>query len=428
MTNINIDNAKEIFAMYLDPNFIGLERTKAALEKYQSKSILKSVKKILFSNDLITLTRKEKSSDLITEEFLRNNYWLIIGTRNQYTSTKFMYDNFSNIQYFHFTKPHTNNISLNIREMTNFNTSYTEYRLILRSLFVKFPYQLVTFFPLFYKNIYWFDYYLNVLQKYKPKGIIISNDHFPEYRAIVLAAKYLGIKTMYIQHACVTTNFPKLIVDIAFLDGDDAKNKYLSKGRTDTNIIKIGTPRLSTAPPKTIKYSFEKQVTIGLAFNTVDHIERVITLIQTISNKFKSAKIYVRPHPADTRDLSNLHSLQHGNIYYSNPLNDSANDFLKKIDILIAGDSSIHLEALYNNVVSFGHSFNDRPFEDYYDFVRNGLITVPDCILSALDKCLEKSQIKEKRKNAKTYISTINSQHEGQELDFAINQIRPHLS
>ena len=50
-----------------------------------------------------------------------------------------------------------------------------------------------------------------------------------------------NIETLYIQHASVTSRFPALKFNYAFLDGFDTLNKYITAGPSETKVFLTGT-------------------------------------------------------------------------------------------------------------------------------------------------------------------------------------------
>ena len=69
---------------------------------------------------------------------------------------------------------------------------------------------------------YWLTYgYLKMLVSFfndnKVKLAIVSSDHSMRTRVVAYAAKSCETKSVYIQHASVTTDFPKLVFDYALL-------------------------------------------------------------------------------------------------------------------------------------------------------------------------------------------------------------------
>ena len=121
-------------------------------------------------------------------------------------------------------------------------------------------------------------------------------------------------------------------------------------------------------------------------------------------------------------------------IQFSNSLIENSFNYCKNIDVIIAGNSSILLEAAMLNVYPIlwrdSNSitkYNDDP-SDKYGFIKNGLAVPCDSISEIID-CLEKVKIKKPdvRTNASLYIKNINTDWDGQSADYAATIIKNNI-
>lgn len=209
---------------------------------------------------------------------------------------------------------------------------------------------------------------LKFLKKSRPKALVFSNDHLVISRAMLLAAKRLGIKTYYVQHASTSCYFPPLEFTYSLLEGEDAFYKYKKCGPINSEVYLVGMPKFDFYSENiNQKLSLD---TIGVAYNLTDRIDHTQEFLLQLRNNNPDIMIFARPHPADERALPSIE-----NIKISNPKNENSFEFLKQIDCLISGESSIHLEAVLLNVYpcyfNFGNS-NER--FDYYSYIKNGLV------------------------------------------------------
>jgi len=210
-----------------------------------------------------------------------------------------------------------------------------------------------------------------LLEKYKPSNIIFANDHTLEPRALLLAAKQLGIPTFYIQHACVRDDFPPLKFDHNLLEGPCAKDIYETIGPISGAIKLIGIPRMDQYIKS--KNTADRVRRIGICSNLLDDIEEIEKIIQNICSIFPEVAVSYRPHPSDKRTLN----IPADQISYSNSNKEIASDFLQRQDLIIAADTSIHYEAVMLNVYSVYYRFGDESRKgDLYLFCKNG-ISVP---------------------------------------------------
>nr|MDA3831820.1 hypothetical protein [Spirochaetales bacterium] len=90
-------------------------------------------------------------------------------------------------------------------------------------------------------------YYLSCfwLKKYKPRLVVFANDHSFHPRTFRAASLDVNVKTLYIQHASVTANFPPLDFDYACLDGKDSLEQYRQAGSIQSTVFLIGMAKSS---------------------------------------------------------------------------------------------------------------------------------------------------------------------------------------
>jgi hypothetical protein len=348
--------------------------------------------------------------------------WVFYLSMNNYDSTRFLEKEIKDIE-FYFPK-------------TNFHTSSHEK--FGKSIYYKRKYLYDLLFPVFFifylihcntkklaierfDSIYHcFGIYfesIRILKKQKPSVIIFSNDHLITSRSLIKAAKTLNIKTVYIQHASISKFFPKLDFGLALLDGKNTYDIYKNIGKIYSKVEFIGMPKFDDYC-NLINYS-DKLTVIGIAYNEVDDIKIVAELIHELKNHFLDKKLIVRKHPNDTRILN---TEQLASI--SNPKEESSFEFLKKIDLLISCESSIHLEATLLNVVSVYYKLNNNNIYDYYGYIKNDLIEEVEDIkeLNLLIKKLSFSRPNVINR-AKYYNCTINTPDFGNSKKLAVRKI-----
>ena len=312
--------------------------------------IIKIISKfnVIFFYPIKLLFKRDK---LIAE----NRNWLIFESLNNYNTLKTL-SNTKNV----FIKPNDT--------------------IVYRYLFF---YKVIYFFPLLIwlynqNKLRWFFIYYDILgvyeesqriiKKYVPKKIIFANDINPYQVALKLAAKKINIPTYYFQHACISKYMPPLDFDVAFLEGQDSLQKYKEIGEINSEIELIGMIKYQNSKYKLNKNKEVKK--IGIAFNTLDKIDDILNTIKVLSDRFPNVNFYIRQHPRDKRELGFLGQ----KINYSDSKHENVFDFIEKIDLLIAGDSSIHLEAALLNVVPVYFKFSRSDLFDVYGFVKNKLV------------------------------------------------------
>lgn len=358
------------------------------------------------------------------EESLKDNIWIFLNSKNSYEALEFLGKNlnpsvFVATSYYKNTR-YSNYISLDISRQALF--FYKIFPLIA-AFILNNPRIAFYHFDIIIQSVGLYEVYRGVLKRYRPKAIIFSNDHTLQPRSLFLAAKSLGIPTIYIQHASVSKYFPPLKFDLSLLEGKDALGKYRSIRNTSSNIKLVGMPKLD----QYLKNKNKNIKHIGICINALDNENLVNSLISFISFRFPTLTISFRKHPRDTRQFL---CIDKNKIKWSNAKEENSFEFLNKQDLVIAGNSSIHLEATALNVVSLGMNFNDKPdFNDYYGFLKKNLIK----FIGNYDQleCELKNQMLKKEnvyKNAKFYINTIDTNDEGKSAALSIKYINTFLA
>lgn len=214
--------------------------------------------------------------------------------------------------------------------------------------------------------------------------IVMANDHLTFCRVINMLAPFYGIKTIYTQHASVTHRFPALDFTYSFLDGIDSYNKYKHIAPIKGKVFLSGSPRFDTL--KTIQV--KRTNSLGIALNSIDHMDKVLELVSYLVDS-TDYEIIIRPHPLMTRTLTE-NFFNSTRLTISNPIEESSFQFLAKLNVLIANESSIHLDSLLVGTPTILYNFTNDATIDWYDYLKNGLIL----------KCNNKEHIIDHIKNA----------------------------
>jgi len=270
----------------------------------------------------------------------------------------------------------------------------------------------------FYGQFLWFIICLN---KMEPKSVIVANDHSTSYRLMKEACKFLKIPIIYIQHASVTEKFPKLDFDISFLEGEDALNKYKLKG-IEGDICLVGMPKFDQYYQHI--NTNNSIYTIGISLNIRDPEEAIESLLKEISKADFTFEVIIRPHPRDKRHKFYEKMAKCYNCVISDARYKNSFDFLKTIDLNIACESSIHLEATLMNVYPVYYKFNHE-VKDNYGYIKNNLVT--DIVDSPSELINLINSLKNNKPNIRNrseyYVSTVNSKYDGKSSDMVKDKI-----
>ena len=210
----------------------------------------------------------------------------------------------------------------------------------------------------------------------KPKIIVLSNDHNSENRVLAYLAKKHEIKVCYVQHASVSPIFPPLNqFDYAFLDGLNSYDVYkkVSPGIGECSVRLTGIQNKSAIKLNSASQRKVVVQNIGVSISLLDSFERVETLIESMSDY----KILIRLHPQqDQLFKRKLNGLLTRKVNVSLDSSESQHEYFSCLDVHLAGESGIHLEALLFGLCSYHVEFEkDKENYDYYGFLKSGLIT-----------------------------------------------------
>lgn len=215
------------------------------------------------------------------------------------------------------------------------------------------------------------------------KLVVMANDHVLITRCLIELTEKHHIKSLYVQHASVTTAFPPLRFDYSFLDGLESFEKYREVGKMRGHIFLSGSPRFDAFHNYK---NGEKKFEIGIALNEFDDEELALNLCLYLKGHY-SENIIVRPHPGMLIPSNLLFHeekfIEHG-FAISDPRKDLSYIFLANVNVMIANESGIHLDAALMGVPSLLFNFSDKEVLDWYSYIKKGLIKKCDTFEEAV--------------------------------------------
>ncbi len=275
-----------------------------------------------------------------------------------------------------------------------------------------------------FKSIGQYEASVQFLKKYRPQYIVFSNDHSVFPRALLMAAKTLNIPTIYIQHASVTPYFPPLDFDLNLLEGQATLDQYISNGRVSGKVQFVGMPKFD--PYINFRNTNKKVKCIGVCSNMMDETEVVEAFLVRLSQALPDLNITFRPHPADTTNFKLPKNVR------QSTKEEAVFDFLQKQDLIIAGNTSVHLEAVLLNVVSVYYEYT--PFKDairdMYRYCKNELAYQALNFEHLLD-LIEKERNQKNTaiyKKAAYYNAIVGTAHEGRSGALAVQYINEYMA
>ena len=373
----------------------------------------------------IYLSTSRFGKQIIQKEELDSKIWLIISSVNNKNTLAFLEKDLENTVCVSTNASPVNNPLKNYSSLS-FQKKYNKniaFETSIEALKNKHNPQRIDFIKSkIWEAFYLFENAIDILKAGKPKALVFSNDHNLKNRALLIAAKHLNIPTIYIQHAAVTKYFPPLSFDLNLLEGQDTLDKYLACGPINGKVSLIGMTKLDEFHQnRTFKKTIEH---IGICANILDDKDRLMNLIDLLETQFPNLKISFRPHPRDIRtfDLGNK-------VSFSDAKKTPIFEFLQSVDLIIASNTSSHLEACLLNIPSIYYKFSEDLIHDYYGFVKNNLIPYAESnkeLTSIIQKwLLNRPNVFEK---AKYYNHLVGSPREGQSKKAAIQEIKSLLN
>ena len=208
---------------------------------------------------------------------------------------------------------------------------------------------------------------------YDPKVIIVSNDHSPASRAMLRFGNFLGKETVYIPHSMITRRFPKLIASYNFLDGDVMWAQYGKTADVGCSVVLSGPVRMpSKYSTPNVRNTNNQNLVLGLCLNQLDDEKKVEKLISILLEIEELDKIIVRLHP--NQHIASF-SIPISKKVSLSVVDENIFEFIQRVDIILAGETAVHYDALLLNRKSFYYQFSSH-YLDHYDFIKDGLVEI----------------------------------------------------
>lgn len=363
---------------------------------------------------------KKRFQPHFTKENLEGKIWLFINSLNNRNSLLFLETELENTVLIGngIQLDPADKYQLPFHQAALYTWKFPKIWLYFRDKYGK---QATTYGDFLFRTVGIYEIAFHNLATFRPKCIVLSNDHSEKQRALLNAAKRLNIPVVYIQHASISDLMPPLDFDLSLLEGQGALDKYKSRGAVNGKVQLIGMPKFDNY----IQYRNTSTTVknIGICTNIFDKAEDIYKMIQAIQNKFSEINISLRPHPGYKITLNPPENVS---------LSTKAEhifDFLKRQDLLIAGNSSVHLEAILLNVTSVYYQVSKMEnVKDFYGYVENGLLEECEDIEVLLSVIQENINYRKAIfQNIKYYNDVIGTANEGKSSTLASQYIQDFL-
>ena len=429
INNINYDDLSEVYFSILQFGFSGyLEMaSKGVRNQFSASSVWRRLVNIV--GRLVALPFRAvyypfKFRKYLNYNKLENVPWLLITSSNNRAALKILKERLPESVYLTYEAAVSQ--SDDIVPLLHGRILYRLYR---------FPFIYYQFKKKYGKKAWWYADYVfkavgqyeacrHFIRKHRPAYIVFANDHTIFPRAMLLAAKSLGVPTIYVQHASVTPYFPPLDFDLNLLEGQATLDRYAQNGAVNGEVRFIGMPKFD--PYASLRNTQVRVQRVGICCNKLDGVADVEALVAYLVAQLPQLIFTFRPHPADERTFSMpegvLDSTKAENVF----------DFLQKQDLIIAGNTSTHLEAVLLNVVSVYYEFGvyDSGISDMYGYCKNGLAVRANTREKLLEIIENQSNKKDEEvyKKATYYNHTAGTEQEGQSGELAIQYIKEFVN
>lgn len=203
----------------------------------------------------------------------------------------------------------------------------------------------------------------------EPDVFCVANDHSPAPVAFAVIAEHFGFRTVYLQHAEVSSIFPSLDFDLSILRNARSRSIYKEIGISRGDVVVASRNRRGWTSPASFA---ERQRTLS-ACDHVDVVvypsavidrERYSHLVERLTANLRIDSLSVKPHPNPKFAIEELNS-----------------DSVTVIDeipptphVAVCGNSAISIELIAMGCIVFQDSCLDGLTQDYYGFVREGVV------------------------------------------------------
>jgi hypothetical protein len=250
-----------------------------------------------------------------------------------------------------------------------------------------------------------------------PKGVVVANDHRREPRTLVKVCKECGIPTFFIPHGTINAEgAAPLEFDFALLEGHDSLEKYRKAGVGNCQIYLLGRPYFDQTCEDRNRSRHLRR--LGICLNPLDSVEGLEPTCRALQQSFPELQIIIRPHPVMTGRQFFALTAKLG-AAYSDSRAENSMEFMKRVDAVAAGDSSILLDAAVANVypIYFNPGVGKR---DMCGFVASGLADYVSGIEEMQDLVRKLAQTKpDVRMRTKMYCATVGTRYDGRSSELA---------
>jgi hypothetical protein len=220
--------------------------------------------------------------------------------------------------------------------------------------------------------LFYYQRYVRLLATHTFQMAVMSSHSNPHGIALNLAARRSGVPVVLITHGMPISPIARLDYDLAIMECEASADVYRRAGcRLGRVVIKS---RKRDHLPMTACLSSRGPLTIGIFLSKDPAEDQLVRLIRTLLADETVKRILVRPHPVNLWPglASCLAAADGRRICLS--AGASIFDDLGECDVVIAGNSTVHVEAVIAGTPScYLRGLDHAPY-DVQSFVQDGLV------------------------------------------------------
>jgi len=220
--------------------------------------------------------------------------------------------------------------------------------------------------------LFYYERYVRLFATRRFRIAVISSHSNPHGIALNLAARRFGVPVVLITHGMPITPIARLDYDLAIMECDASVDVYRRAG-CRLGPVFVKSRKRDYAPMATDR-SPHAPLRIGIFLSKDPAQDQFVSLVRALLSREAVTQILVRPHPvnlwsgltgclASTKD-ERLRLSSGGPIL----------DDVRECDVVMAGNSTVHLEAVVAGKPScYVRGLDHAPY-DVQSFVRDGLV------------------------------------------------------
>lgn len=214
------------------------------------------------------------------------------------------------------------------------------------------------------ETLFIFLYLNEKFQKIKPSALLISTEGNPHGSAVMGIADKFSIPLIFASHGAISTQPVKIKCELGLFHGAKMREDYLREFSKVESTIYYGRK-------KNINNDSNFSKKICLCLSKDPNLLAIKNLLLKIKNEFVGAEILLRPHP---QSMVSVSSIQKNFPFINISKNNSLAEDLSGSFLVLAGNSTVHLEALSYGVASLFWQDLDMGRQPLLSFLKEGIV------------------------------------------------------